>query len=333
LTLQTDDFRTKLSGSRRGRLADPLFKAAVTTTGVLVLAILGIMVVRTTMDAWPVFQKEGFFGFLFGEQWTAGHSTSRDMADWTGTYGALPFVYGTLVVAVIAIVIALPMAVAVALYITQLAPRRIRNTLSYWVETLAAVPSVVYGLFGLLWFVPTILRPYVLEPLHRLLGNFFLFEGPVRNQGYLTAGIVLAIMVLPIMTAIFREVFAAAPADEMAASYGLGATRWETIRKVLLPRSFSGIVGGSMLGLGRAIGETIAVVMLVGSSQRMGASVFFGGDTMAAHIASTFQDAFPETVVGLMAIGVALFIFTFLINVLARLLVWRIGRTTGDAAV
>jgi phosphate ABC transporter permease protein PstC/phosphate ABC transporter phosphate-binding protein len=333
LTVQTDETRSKLIGSRRGRLADPLFKAAVTTTGVLVLFLLGIMVVRTTIDAWPVFQKEGFFGFLSGEQWTAGHSSSREIADWTGTYGALPFVYGTLYVAIIALVIALPLALAVALFITQLAPRRFRNTLSYWVETLAAVPSIVYGLWGMLWFAPVVLRPYVLDPLNEWLGFIFLFEGPVRNRGYLTAGIVLAIMVLPIMTAIFREVFAAAPADELHAAYGLGATRWEVIRKVLLPRSYSGIVGGSMLGLGRAIGETIAVVMLVGSTQRMGASVFFGGDTMAAHIASTFQDAFPETVIGLMAIGVALFIFTFLINVLARLLVWRVGRLTGDSAV
>jgi phosphate transport system permease protein len=310
-----------------------VFKAGVTTVGVLVTILLGVMVVATTIDAWPIFAKEGFFGFLRGEQWTAGHSTSLDPATWTGTYGALPFVYGTLYVALIALIIALPLAVAVALYITQLAPRRLRNTLSYWVETLAAVPSVVYGLFGFFWFVPVILRPYVLEPLHRALGSFAFFEGPVRNTGYLSAGVILAIMILPIMTAIFREVFAAAPSDEINAAYALGATRFEMIRKVLLPRSFSGLVGGSMLGLGRAIGETIAVVMLVGSSQRMGLSVFTLGDTMAAHIASTFQDAFPETVLGLMAIGVALFIFTFLINVLARLLVWRAGRITGDAAV
>lgn len=325
--------RGRLTSTRRGRLADPSFRTAMTTAAVTVLILLGVMVVATTIEAWPIFQREGFFGFLFGQQWTAGHSTSSDPADWTGTYGALTFVYGTLYVAVIALLIALPLALAVALYITQLAPRRLRHPLSYWVETLAMVPSVVYGLFGFFWFVPVVLRPYLLEPLHNLLGFIPLFEGPVRNSGYLSAGVVLAIMILPIMTAIFREVFAAAPVDEMYAAYGLGATRWETIRKVLLPRSFSGIVGGAMLGLGRATGETIAVVMLVGSSQRMGLSVFTLGDTMAAHIVSTFQDAFPETVVGLMAIGVALFIFTFVINVLARLLVWRMGRVAGDSAV
>ncbi|QSB15146.1 phosphate ABC transporter permease subunit PstC [Natronosporangium hydrolyticum] len=333
MTPAPNGIRSQLRGSARNRLGDPIFRWFVTTAGVLVLLILGVMILRTTADAWPIFQKEGFFGFLFGEQWTAGHTRSNDPAEMEGTYGALPFIYGTLVTSIIALVLALPLSIAVALYITQLAPRRLRNPLSYWVETLAAIPSIVYGLWGLLWFVPVILRPYVLEPMHEWFGNTFLFEGPVVSVNYLSAGVVLAIMILPIMTAIIREVFAAAPTDEMHAAYGLGATRWEVIRKVLIPRSFSGIVGGSMLGLGRAVGETIAVAMLIGGSQRMGASLLFGGDSMAAHIATTFADAWPETVLGLMAIGVALFVFTLTINVLARLLVWRLGRITGDAAV
>jgi phosphate transport system permease protein len=334
LALHTDgrDLRAGLRGSPKGRLADPLFRALVTTAGVVVLFLLGVMIIRTTADAWPVFQKEGFFGFLFGEQWTSGHSSSPDPADWTGTYGVLPFVYGTFLTATIALVLALPLSIAVALYITQIAPRRIRNTLSYWVETLAAIPSIVYGLWGLLWFVPVVLLP-VFRKMNQWWGDFFLFAGPVANVNYMSAGAVLAIMILPIMTAIIREVFAAAPTAETHAAYGLGATRWEVIRKVLIPRSFSGIVGGSMLGLGRAIGETIAVAMLIGGSQRLGSSLFFGGDSMAAQIVNVFQDAYPEAVLGLMAIGVALFIFTFLINILARMLVWRVGRLTGDAAV
>ena len=321
--------RSRLRGTSRGRLADPLFRAAVTTAGVLVLALLAFMIIRTTADSWPIFSKEGL-GFFAGTEWDAGDS--RDLPEIHGTYGALPFMYGTLVTALVALVIALPVAVAVALYLTQLAPRRLRDPLSYTVETLAAVPSIVYGLWGLLFLLPVVVKP-AMDRLHAWFGGFFLFEGPVFGLSYFAAGVVLAIMILPIMTAIIREVFAAAPSAEMQAAYGLGATQWEVIRKVLVPRSYSGIVGGSMLGLGRAIGETVAVAMLVGSSQRMGYSLFFSGDTMAAHIFNTFQEAVPETVLGLMAIGVALFVFTFLINVAARLLVWRVGRFTGDAAV
>lgn len=319
----------QLRGSRRGRLADPLFKALVTSVGVLVLALLAFMIIRTTVDSWPIFQSEGL-GFFTGTEWDAGET--RDLPNVHGTYGAWPFMYGTLVTAAIALLIALPVAIAVALYLTQLAPRRLRNPLSYSVETLAAVPSIVYGLWGLLFFLPVVLRP-VMDRLAGWFGDFFLFEGPVFGLSYFAAGVVLAIMILPIMTAIIREVFAAAPAGELHAAYGLGATRWEVIRRVLLPRSYSGIVGGAMLGLGRAIGETVAVAMLVGGSQRMGYSLFFAGDTMAAHIFNTFKDALPETVLGLMAIGVALFVFTFVINVLARLLVWRVGRHAGDASV
>lgn len=321
--------RGRLRGARRGRLADPVFRALVTTAGMLVLALLAFMIIRTTADSWPIFEQEGL-GFFTGTEWDAGDS--RDLPAVHGTYGAWPFLYGTLVTAAVALVIALPVAIAVALYLTQLAPRRARTPLSYAVETLAAVPSIVYGLWGLLYFLPVVIRP-VMQRLTDWFGGFFLFEGPVFGLSYFAAGIVLAIMILPIMTAIIREVFAAAPAAELHAAYGLGATQWEVIRRVLLPRSYSGVVGGAMLGLGRAIGETVAVAMLVGGSQRMGYSLFFAGDTMAAHIFNTFKDAVPETVLGLMAIGVALFAFTFLVNVLARMLVWRVGRHAGDAAV
>jgi phosphate transport system permease protein len=327
--MASTDVRAQLRGPARGRWADPLFRAGVTTAGVLVLILLAFMITRTTADSWPIFAKEGL-GFFTGTQWRAGQT--RDLPEVHGTYGALPFLYGTLVTSAIALVLALPIALAVALYLTQLAPRRLRNALSYTVETLAAVPSIVYGLWGLLFLLPVAIRP-VMQWLTTAFGDVFLFEGPVFGLSYFAAGVVLAVMILPIMTAIIREVFAAAPTAEMQAGYGLGATQWEVIRKVLIPRSYSGIVGGSMLGLGRAIGETVAVAMLVGSSQRMGYSLFFSGDTMAAHIFNTFQDAVPETVLGLMAIGVALFAFTFVINVLARLLVWRVGRLTGDAAV
>jgi phosphate transport system permease protein len=317
-----------LRAAGTGRFADPAFRWAVTAAGVSVLAILALMIVRTTRDAWPVFQHEGFLGFLFGTEWHAGFSRS----EMTGTYGAWPFIYGTLVTSAIALALALPTAIGVSLYITQLAPKRLRDTLSYTVEILAAIPSVIFGLWGLWFFLPVVMRP-VFVKLNQWFGWFPLLEGPVFGVSYLAAGIVLAIMILPIITAITREVIAAQEADTQHAAFALGATRWEVMRRVLLPGSFPGIVGASMLGLGRAIGETIAVLMLVGGSQRWGRSLLFAGDTMAAHIAATFQDAAPETVVALLAIGVALFIVTMTINVMARLLVWRIGRVAGDAGV
>jgi phosphate transport system permease protein len=320
---------TTLRVKGRGRFADPAFRVFVTASGMSVLLVLALMIGRTTADAWPILRAEGLFGFLFGTEWRAGFSR-REI---TGTYGAWPFIYGTLVTSAIAITLALPLAIAVAFYVTQLAPRRLKNTLSYTVEVLAAVPSVIYGLWGLLFFLPTVLRP-VMSFLHDTFGGtVFLFEGPVFGVSYFATGVVLAIMILPIITAITREVIAVAPADEQHAAYALGATRWEVMRQVVLPRSVPGIIGGSMLGLGRALGETIAAAMLVGGSQRFGYSLLFAGDTMAGHIANTFQDAAPETRLALLAIGVALFLVTTVVNVAARLLVWRVGRITGDAAV
>lgn len=315
------------------RFGDPAFRAVALISGVSVLVILGLMIAITTRDAWPAFQYQGIINFFISDEWRSGFSTTP--GEFTGEYGAFSFIYGTLVTSAIAVVIALPLAIAVALYITRVAPKRIRNTLSYAVELLAAIPSVVYGLWGLLYFAPRVLRPTmefltVLAPIP-LIGR--LFEGPVFTTSYFAAGVVLAIMILPIITAITREVMAQTPREQIDAAYGMGATDLEVIRKVVLRVSFPGIVGATMLGLGRAIGETIAVAMLVGGSQRWAVSLFFGGDALAAHIANTFQDAFPETLTALIGIGVVLFVITIIVNMLARVLVWRIGRIAGDASL
>jgi phosphate transport system permease protein len=318
---------TSLRGRGIGRFADRAFYVALLGAGLSVLAVLGAIVFRTTYDAWPVFQYQGFWSFLTGTEWKAGFE--RD--GFSGTYGAWPFIFGTLVVAGIALFFALPLAIAVSLYIVHYAPQRFKTALSYVVEVLAAIPSIIFGLWGLLWFVPTVLQP-VSNWLSSTLGFIPIFAGPVPNVNYFHAGFVLAIMILPIITALTREIVASAPVSEQEAAYGLGATKWEMVRAVVLPRSVSGIVGASMLGLGRALGETIAVLMLVGGSQRWGTRLFFGGDTMAAHIAATFQDAAPETITGLLGIGVVLFLVTMIVNMLARLIVWRFGfRATGDA--
>jgi phosphate transport system permease protein len=294
----------------------------------IVLLILALMIGSTTRDAIPVFHYQGLWDFFTGEQWTAGYSRH----ELTGEYGAFPFIYGTLKVSLIAMVMALPLAVAVSLYVTHLAPARLKDLLSYAVEMLAAVPSVVYGLWGLLFFVPTFIRP-VIEFVAGTVGHYVPFLGPpVYTVSYFSAGSVLAIMILPIITAISREVIATVPEDQTQAAYALGATDWEVIRRIILPRSLPGIIGATMLGLGRALGETIAVAMLVGGSQRWAMQLFFAGDAMAAHIANTFQDAAPETVLALIAIGVGLFVVTVIVNVVARLLVWRMGDITGDAA-
>lgn len=317
-----------LRASGRGRWADPAFHWLLAAAGLSVLVVLGLMIGATTRDALPIFGYQGIWDFFTGQQWTAGYSRSEI----TGEYGAFPFIYGTLKVSAIAIAIALPLAIAVSFYVTRLAPKRIRNALSYAVEMLAAIPSVVYGLWGLLVFVPTFVRP-VSELIASTVGQHVGFlSPPVYTVSYFHAGIVLAIMILPIITAIAREVIATVPDDLTHAAYGLGATDLEVMRRVILPRSMPGIIGGTMLGLGRALGETIAVAMLIGGSQQWAFDLFFAGDAMAAHIANTFQDAAPETVLALIAIGVALFAITIVVNVLARALVWRIGDITGDAA-
>lgn len=323
---------SSLRASGKARWGDPIFRTLVLGSGLSVLLVLGLMIGSTTRDAIPVFQYQGFVSFFTSDVWMSG--SERDT--FTGEYGALSFIVGTLVTSAIAIVIAVPLAIGVSLFINRIVPARWRSMLSYTVELLAAVPSVVYGLWGLLFFGPLILLPVARWLSSAFAGTplvGFLFEGPVPNVNYFIAGNVLAIMILPIITAIAREVMARTPDEQIEAAFGLGATEWEVMRKVILRRSFAGIVGASMLGLGRALGETIAVAMLIGGQQRWGTSLFFPGQSMAGHIAVTFGEAAPETVDALIAIGVGLFVITIIVNVLARVLVWRLGRVAGDAAL
>lgn len=328
----TENLGSELRSSGPKKFGDPVFRFLALSAGLSVLVVLGLMIGTTTRDAIPVFQYQGIISFFTDSEWRSGFSRT----EFTGEFGAFSFIYGTLITSVIAVVIALPFALAVALYINRIAPKRWRKPLSYTVELLAAIPSVVYGLWGLLFFAPNFLRPAMVALESGLswipiIGG--LFEGPIFTTSYFTAGVVLAIMILPIITAIVREVMAQVPEAQIHAAYGIGATDWEVMRKVIIRSSFPGIVGGTMLGLGRALGETIAVAMLVGGSQRWAMSLFFGGDSMAGHIANTFQDAAPETVFALIAIGVGLFAITVVVNMAARILVWRIGRVAGDAAL
>lgn len=313
-----------LRASRRARLADPTFRAVVTGAGLLVLAILAWMLFSTGGDAMPVFRKEGL-GFFTESVWEPGRSRDGTI---TGNYGALGFLAGTIYSALLAMLIAVPLAIGIALYLTQLAPKRVRQPLTYVVDLLAAIPSVVYGLIG-----AKILAGLML-PVWTFLGEHLSFipgVGRVQVFNLALASLVLAIMILPITSAVIREVFAQVPRDERFAAYGLGATRWEVMRHVVLPRSRAGIIGGAMLGLGRALGETIAVLLIIGGAMRTEFDLFNTSNTVAAQIASAFREAAPEHIRALVALGVALFMLTTLVNVAARVVVKRFGAVTGDS--
>jgi phosphate transport system permease protein len=279
--------------------------------GSLVLLILGYMVVSTTKTALPVFQSQGI-SFVTSSDWTPDQNK----------YGILAFIYGTLVTSAIALIIAVPLSLGVSLFLTEIAPRRMRGPVGYMVDLLAAVPSVIYGLWGVFIFLPKFLQP-VANFLAETLGFTQIFAPPASGISYFGAGVVLAIMIVPIISSLCREVFRAVPGDERDAAYGLGATRWEVIRGAIFPRAKSGIVGAVMLGLGRALGETIAVALLIGSRPTISASVLQPGYSMAAVIANEFQEATGMHIQALVGVGVVLFGITIIVNMAARALVWR----------
>ena len=279
----------------------------------LVLLALSYMVISTTRTALPVFSSQGIR--FFGTNWDPN----------TNHFGILPFIYGTIVTSVIALIIAVPLSVGVALFVTEYAPKRLRTPITCAVDLLAAVPSVIYGLWGLLVVLPYFLKPLG-DFLSRYLGFIPIFKGPVSGLSYFSTGMILAIMITPIISAITREVFISVPTADKHAAYALGATRWEMIREAVFPRSRAGIVGGVMLGLGRALGETIVAAMLLGGSANISASIVKPGNSMAAAIANYFQEASGDQIRALVGIGVVLFVITVIVNMAARALVWRFNR-------
>jgi phosphate transport system permease protein len=317
-----------LAGTRRRAIGDAAFRWVLIGASALVLVILALMIGSTTLDALPVFASQGIWDFLTGTTWDPGASRTEI----TGTYQAGVFIYGTLVTSGLAIVIAVPVAIGIGLFLTDIASRRAARPLVYLVELLAAVPSVIYGLWGLHFFAPTILKP-VAQGISRAFGFIPIFSGPVIAFNFFFAGIVLSIMILPIISAIVREVFAAVPESERHAAYAMGATRWEVMRSVVLPRSRPGIIGATMLGLGRALGETIAIALLIGGGTTINLSIFQQGESIAAKIVNTFQESTPEGIDALIALGVTLFAMTIVINIAARLIVRRIGDVSGEAVI
>jgi phosphate transport system permease protein len=271
------------------------------------------MLIRTTWAAWPAFRQFGI-GFVTGTKWQPS----------LNQFGALPLIYGTLVTSAIALVLAVPVSVLIALFLSEVAPPRLGTGLGYVVDLLAAVPSVVYGLWGVFVLVP-FLTNHVWQPLSAHLGFIPLFSDFTSGRDFLTAGLVLALMITPIISAVCREVFKTVPADEREAALAIGATRWEMIRLAVLPPSRSGVVAAVMLGFGRAVGETIAVAYLIGGFPSITAHLLQQGSTIAATIALQFNEATstPLFKAALIGLGVVLFGITLLINVAARLIIRR----------
>ena len=260
------------------------------------------------------------FNFLFSAAWDPAI---------TDMFGAFPYILGTLVTSAIAVVIAVPISLGTAIFLAELAPHWIAGPVGTLVELLAAVPSVIYGLWALFVLVPVVIKPLGLE-LSSSLGFIPFFAGPVYGPSRLAAGVILAIMILPTITAISRDVLRVIPGGQREASLALGATRWETLWKVMLPYGRSGILGGIVLGLGRALGETIAVTMVIGNNLDLSPSLLHPGYTMASIIANEFTEAtFPLYTSALIEIGLVLFVFTLIINVGAQALVWRVRGARG----
>jgi phosphate ABC transporter permease protein PstC len=298
---------------RASRLADPVFKWVLTGLAALILALIVFFFVFLISKAHPAFAKFGVLGFTFRDNW----DVSRDV------FQAWSLVVGTLITSAIALVIGVPVAVAAALYVTELAPRRLAGPLTILIDLLAAVPSVVYGLWGVFVLIPRLKGP---EQWFSDTFSFLPFVGGnVAGPNVFIAGLILAIMILPIVSAISREVVRTVPADHKEAALALGATRWEMIRMAVLPYSRSGIVGASMLGLGRAIGETIAVTLVIGNAPSIPHTIFDQGYTLAAVIANEFGEAAnnPLHVGALIAAGLVLFVLTLAVNALARAIVNR----------
>ena len=299
---------------RATRLADTLFRFAAAGCASVVLILLAGMLVRTTWSATPAFRQAGI-GFITQNDWypTAGH------------FGALSLIFGTLLTSAIALVLAVPVAVLIALYVSEVARPRLGSALGSVIDLLAAVPSVVYGLWGVFVLVP-FLTQYVWQPLSRNLAFIPLFSQFSSGRDFATAGLILALMITPIISAICREVFRTVPADERESALALGATRWEMMQLAVLPRSRSGVIAAVMLGFGRAVGETIAVAYLIGGfPNKITGHLFQQGTTIAATIALQFNEAasLPLFKSALIGLGVVLFVITLLINMAARLIIRR----------
>jgi phosphate transport system permease protein len=313
--------RAKVLG--RLRLGDLAFRYLTRTAALMVLVILGGVIFALIVGAWPALQAFGF-NFLIEERWNPV----------TERFGALAPIYGTVVTSLIAMVIAVPVGLLIAVFLTELCPLWLRRPIGIAIELLAGIPSIIYGIWGLFVFAPFLqdtLQPFLIG----LFGNIpilsSVFAGPPYGIGMLTAGLILAIMVLPFITSISRDVFEAVPPVLKEAAYGVGCTTWEVVRYVVIPYTRVGVIGGVMLGLGRALGETMAVTFVIGNAHKVSASILHPGTTISATIANEFTEAVGDLYTSsLIALGLILFVITFIVLAAARYMLMRLERRLGN---
>jgi phosphate transport system permease protein len=294
-----------------GNVGDRVFGGVLWILGIMVLVVAGLIVLNLASAARPLAEAHSLWGFVTGMTWDPVEDK----------FGALTFLYGTLVTSAVSIVVSVPIAIGLSLFITQFAPPKLGRILTIPVELLAAIPSVVYGLWGLF-----IVVPWLRESLEPWLGKYFgflpIFQGPPIGLGYLASGLILAVMILPTIVAVSVEVMKTTPEANREAALALGATKWEAVMMAVIPYSRAGILGAVLLGLGRALGETMAVTMLIGNSPQISASLFAPGYSLPAVIANEFAEATSNVHIGALAgLGLILFATTFLLNAGARVLV------------
>lgn len=315
VTSVTEHRPSPLRQAASGEIPDHIFKVAMTLCGLGVLGVLALIIFELMAPSrlsWHAFGLKFF--------------TVSDWDPVNQLFGAVPFIYGTLVSSFLALIIAVPLAVGVAVFTTEMCPKALRGPLSFFVELLAAIPSVIYGLWAIFVLVP-ILSQYIEPALKKTLGWTTLFDGPPFGFSMLAAGIILAIMIIPIISSISREVLMVVPQHQREAALALGATRWEMIRIGVLRNARAGIVGAIILGLGRALGETMAVTMVIGNRPEISKSLLSPGYTMASVLANEFSEATGDVYLSaLVEIGLALFLVTIVVNALARLMVWTVTR-------
>ena len=308
--------------AKKQRTQDFFFHRITQAFSLLVLAALSGIIISLFVNAWPTFQKFGF-NFLWHVEWDI---INED-------FGAAIAIVGTMASASIALLLAVPLAFGVAVFLTETCPVWLRRPLGTSIELLAAVPSIIYGMFGLFVFAP-LFADHLQVPLQSLLGGMplvgFLFGGATNGMGILAAGIVLAFMVLPFVAAVMRDVFEITPSILRESAYGLGCTTWEVVRQVVLPYTQKGVIGGVMLGLGRALGETMAVTFVIGNANRMPTSLFSPGTSIASVLANEFGEAENLHFSTLFALGFLLFVITFVVLAMAKVLILRAEKAKGN---
>src|SRR6266850_8136226 len=314
--------RTRAQALNRLRLADSVFRVLTRGAAVGVLIILGGVILSLFLGSLPALQAFGL-DFLIEERWNPV----------TEKFGALAPIYGTLVTSLIAMLIAVPVGLLIAVFLTELCPMWLRRPIGIAIELLAGIPSIIYGIWGLFVFAPFLqqtLQPALIDAFGPIPMLSDVFAGPPYGIGVLTAGLILAIMVLPFITSISRDVFDAVPPVLKEAAYGIGCTTWEVVRYVVLPYARVGVIGGCMLGLGRALGETMAVTFVIGNAHKISASILAPGTTISASIANEFTEAVGDLYTSsLIALGLILFVITFFVLAAARYMLMRIERRIG----